>query len=71
MYRIFSGGLSDKVILLRNAVYDKRLNYMSLKLEKTNQGGVRLDPNRKDPCLATNCLNTVKSIYMDDLLEVS
>ena len=66
----FSGGLSDKIILLRNAIYDKRLNYMSLKLQKTNQGGVSLDPKRKDPCLADGCLTTVKSIYMDDLLEV-
>ena len=71
-YRIaFLGGYEDRITVLRNAVYDGRLNYMSLKMNENNQGGVALDVKRKDPCLADGCLTTVKTILMDDLLEVN
>ena len=43
---------------------------MSLKLNENNQGGISLDVERKDPCLADGCITTVKAILMDDLLEV-
>ena len=63
--------VEDKVTVLQNAISDKRLNYLDLRLDPTNQGGIHVDEsNHNYKCYEEDCPPQVKAIYMDDVLEV-
>ena len=63
--------LEDNVIVLQNAISDKRLNYVDLNLDPTNQGGIHInESNHNFKCYGDDCPPQTKTIYLDDVLDV-
>lgn len=68
---LFVSHLENQVTVLQNAVYDKRIEHVNLQLHDSNQGATHINnSNHGYKCYGDDCPAQVKSILMDDLLEV-